>query len=83
MSIHQLRQNNLTYLPAAKAAGRRSYGFATPVKGNTMRNYFDEKIKAALPNIQLRLLEFGSMEAMKWLYETKSYELVGESAGYA
>lgn len=48
-----------------------------------MRNYFDEKIKAALPNIQLRLLEFGSMEAMKWLYETKSYELVGESAGYA
>ena len=38
--IKRMKQENLDYLNAAKAAGKRIYGFGAPVKGNTMLNYF-------------------------------------------
>lgn len=40
LRIKQMKQDNLNYLKAAKAAGKRIYGFGAPVKGNTMLNYF-------------------------------------------
>ena len=38
--IKRMKQENLDYLDAAKADGKRVYGFGAPVKGNTMLNYF-------------------------------------------
>lgn len=38
--IRHMKLNNLEYLHAAKAAGKRVYGFGAPVKGNTLLNYF-------------------------------------------
>lgn len=38
--IKRMKTENLGYLSAAKAAGKRVYGFGAPVKGNTMLNYF-------------------------------------------
>jgi SAM-dependent methyltransferase len=38
--ILRFREENLAYLRAAKAAGKRVWGFGAPVKGNTMLNYF-------------------------------------------
>jgi 2-polyprenyl-3-methyl-5-hydroxy-6-metoxy-1,4-benzoquinol methylase len=38
--IKQFKIENLAYLRAAKAAGKRVWGFGAPVKGNTMLNYF-------------------------------------------
>lgn len=38
--IKQFKVENLAYLRAAKAAGKRVWGFGAPVKGNTMLNYF-------------------------------------------
>lgn len=38
--IKRMKQENLTYLASAKAAGKRVFGFGAPVKGNTMLNYF-------------------------------------------
>ena len=38
--ILRFREQNLAYLRAAKAAGKRVWGFGAPVKGNTMLNYF-------------------------------------------
>ena len=40
LRIKRMKQENLDYLNAAKAAGKRVYGFGAPVKGNTMLNYF-------------------------------------------
>jgi len=40
LRIKRMKQENLDYLNAAKAAGKRIYGFGAPVKGNTMLNYF-------------------------------------------
>jgi 2-polyprenyl-3-methyl-5-hydroxy-6-metoxy-1,4-benzoquinol methylase len=38
--IKQMKRENLSYLHAAKASGKRVWGFGAPVKGNTMLNYF-------------------------------------------
>jgi SAM-dependent methyltransferase len=38
--IKDFKQQNLAYLRAAKAAGKRVWGFGAPVKGNTLLNYF-------------------------------------------
>lgn len=38
--IKAMKEENLAYLKAAKAAGKSVYGFGAPVKGNTMLNYF-------------------------------------------
>lgn len=38
--IKAMKAENLTYLNAAKTAGKKVYGFGAPVKGNTMLNYF-------------------------------------------
>lgn len=38
--IRHMKLDNLAYLEAAKAAGKRVYGFGAPVKGNTLLNYF-------------------------------------------
>jgi SAM-dependent methyltransferase len=38
--IKRFKEENLAYLRAAKAAGKRVWGFGAPVKGNTMLNYF-------------------------------------------
>jgi SAM-dependent methyltransferase len=38
--IRLMKQENLDYLHAAKAAGKRVFGFGAPVKGNTLLNYF-------------------------------------------
>lgn len=38
--IRRMKIDNLAYLKAAKAAGKRVYGFGAPVKGNTLLNYF-------------------------------------------
>jgi SAM-dependent methyltransferase len=38
--IEVMKKENLTYLRAAKAAGKHIYGFGAPVKGNTLLNYF-------------------------------------------
>lgn len=38
--IDRMREENLSYLDAAKRAGKRIYGFGAPVKGNTLLNYF-------------------------------------------
>ena len=38
--IRKMKTENLEYLHAAKAAGKKVYGFGAPVKGNTMLNYF-------------------------------------------
>lgn len=38
--IRRMKLDNLAYLEAAKAAGKRVYGFGAPVKGNTLLNYF-------------------------------------------
>jgi 2-polyprenyl-3-methyl-5-hydroxy-6-metoxy-1,4-benzoquinol methylase len=38
--IRQMKTENLAYLNAAKAKGKRIFGFGAPVKGNTMLNYF-------------------------------------------
>lgn len=38
--IGRMREDNLSYLDAAKRAGKRIYGFGAPVKGNTLLNYF-------------------------------------------
>lgn len=40
LRIKRMKQENLDYLNAAKAVGKRIYGFGAPVKGNTMLNYF-------------------------------------------
>jgi len=40
LRIQRMREENLAYLNAAKAAGKRVFGFGAPVKGNTMLNYF-------------------------------------------
>lgn len=40
LRIQRMREENLAYLGAAKAAGKRVFGFGAPVKGNTMLNYF-------------------------------------------
>jgi SAM-dependent methyltransferase len=40
LRIKKMKDENLRYLKAAKAAGKRVYGFGAPVKGNTMLNYF-------------------------------------------
>jgi len=37
--IKVFKEENLAYLRAAKAAGKRVWGFGAPVKGNTMLNY--------------------------------------------
>lgn len=38
--IKQMKLENLAYLAAAKAQGKRIYGMGAPVKGNTLLNYF-------------------------------------------
>lgn len=38
--IEVMKQQNLAYLRAAKAEGKRIFGFGAPVKGNTLLNYF-------------------------------------------
>jgi len=38
--IKQMKLENVAYLRAAKASGKRVWGFGAPVKGNTMLNYF-------------------------------------------
>ncbi|MEI7936947.1 MAG: class I SAM-dependent methyltransferase [Verrucomicrobiota bacterium] len=38
--IERMREENLSFLDQAKAAGNRIYGFGAPVKGNTLLNYF-------------------------------------------
>jgi len=38
--IKAFKTENLAYLHAQKAAGRRVWGFGAPVKGNTLLNYF-------------------------------------------
>jgi SAM-dependent methyltransferase len=38
--IEVMKTENLAYLDAAKAAGKRVFGFGAPVKGNTLLNYF-------------------------------------------
>ena len=38
--LQQMKAENLAYLDAAKAQGKRIYGFGAPVKGNTLLNYF-------------------------------------------
>ena len=38
--IKQAREENISYLRRAKAAGKKVWGFGAPVKGNTMLNYF-------------------------------------------
>ncbi len=38
--IVEMRRENLAYLDAAKAAGKRCYGMGAPVKGNTLLNTF-------------------------------------------
>jgi SAM-dependent methyltransferase len=38
--IKLFKEENLAYLRAAKAAGKRVWGFGAPVKGNTLLNYF-------------------------------------------
>lgn len=38
--IKKMKLENLAYLHAAKASGKRVWGFGAPVKGNTMLNYF-------------------------------------------
>ncbi|MHB8453177.1 MAG: methyltransferase domain-containing protein [Acidiferrobacterales bacterium] len=40
LRIKRMKQENLSYLRAVKAEGKRVYGFGAPVKGNTMLNYF-------------------------------------------
>ncbi|WP_089729211.1 class I SAM-dependent methyltransferase [Candidatus Thiosymbion oneisti] len=37
--IKQMKEENLAYLRAAKAADKKVYGFGAPIKGNTMLNY--------------------------------------------
>lgn len=38
--IKQMKKENIIYLNAKKAQGKKIYGFGAPVKGNTMLNYF-------------------------------------------
>ena len=38
--IKRMKKENLAYLEAARAAGKRVFGMGAPVKGNTMLNYF-------------------------------------------
>jgi hypothetical protein len=38
--IKRMKTENLAYLDAARAAGKRVFGMGAPVKGNTMLNYF-------------------------------------------
>ena len=38
--IAKMKEENVTYLRAAKKAGKTIYGFGAPVKGNTLLNYF-------------------------------------------
>jgi SAM-dependent methyltransferase len=38
--IERMKTENLAYLEAARAAGKKVYGFGAPVKGNTLLNYF-------------------------------------------
>ncbi|HEX3727321.1 MAG TPA: class I SAM-dependent methyltransferase [Pirellulales bacterium] len=38
--IEAMKSDNLRYLEAAKAAGKRIFGMGAPVKGNTLLNYF-------------------------------------------
>lgn len=38
--IKEMKEANLRYLEAARAAGKRVFGMGAPVKGNTMLNYF-------------------------------------------
>jgi SAM-dependent methyltransferase len=57
LRIKQMKQDNLNYLNAAKAAGKRIYGFGAPVKGNTMLNYFGvgpELIESLVEKNELR-----------------------------
>jgi SAM-dependent methyltransferase len=41
--VETMKEENLRYLKAAKAAGKRVYGMGAPVKGNTLMNYFGIK----------------------------------------
>lgn len=55
--IRRMKLDNLAYLNAAKAAGKRVYGFGAPVKGNTLLNYFGvgpELIQFLVEKNQLR-----------------------------
>lgn len=38
--IQMMKEQNLSFLRAAKKAGKKVYGMGAPVKGNTMLNYF-------------------------------------------
>jgi 2-polyprenyl-3-methyl-5-hydroxy-6-metoxy-1,4-benzoquinol methylase len=38
--IKEMKEENLGFLRAARAAGKRVFGMGAPVKGNTMLNYF-------------------------------------------
>lgn len=39
--IEQMKERDVAFLRAAKAAGKKIFGFGAPVKGNTLLNYFD------------------------------------------
>ena len=57
LRIQRMKQENLDYLNAAKAAGKRVYGFGAPVKGNTMLNYFGvgpDRIECLVEKNELR-----------------------------
>ncbi len=41
--VATMKEDNLRYLRAAKAAGKRVYGMGAPVKGNTLLNYLGVK----------------------------------------
>lgn len=55
--IKVMKEENLAFLRAAKAAGKRVFGMGAPVKGNTMLNYFGvgpELISCLLEKNELR-----------------------------
>jgi SAM-dependent methyltransferase len=55
--IKEMKEENLQFLQAAKAEGKRVFGMGAPVKGNTMLNYFGvgpELIPCLLEKNELR-----------------------------
>jgi hypothetical protein len=55
--IKRMKVENLAYLDAARAAGKRVFGMGAPVKGNTMLNYFGvgpDRIQCLLEKNTLR-----------------------------
>lgn len=38
--VEELKEENIAYIHAQKASGKRIYGMGAPVKGNTLLNYF-------------------------------------------